>query len=57
VPSGILVAVTEMNNRAELDHYVTSLKELLEDDSLKGSVQEIDIITMSNFDKASTAIK
>jgi len=57
VPNGILVAVTEMNSRSELDHYATSLKELLEDDSLKSSVQEIDIITMSHFDKASSAVK
>jgi glycine dehydrogenase subunit 1 len=58
VTNGILVAVTEMNPRAELDAYVTSLKELLEDDSLQSPVQEIDVITtMSRFDKASTATR
>jgi len=61
VENGILVAVTEMNSRTQLDHYAESLAQILADsDSGKHAgnrTRNATKVSLTRFDKASSAAK
>jgi glycine dehydrogenase subunit 1 len=57
VENGILIAVTEMNSRAELDSYVHCLKAILSKSADHDTIEKPSSVSLLRFDEASSAVK
>lgn len=57
IENGILIAVTELNSRAQLDQYVQALRDIVSNNADVPDAVNSEAVALARFDKTSTRVK